>query len=301
MAVDVGDHSFSLLAWLDVDKMWGLVQLLVDYLAPIFLVLSPITSYADQIASIHRKKSCDGFSLDIPLIMLLASILKVFYWFGAYYDQSLLAQASLMIVVQLILLKVALDNRAPSGGSEKGGVQHTPFHGYTHNSPGNKGMLWDFLMEGKRPFGFWQWNGTKPYFVFLAYFTTTLLFIHVFLPILSRTPFYITFLGYVGLAVEAILPIPQMLKNHRARSCKGFRLSVIVNWLAGDAMKMSYFFLSKEYVPWPFRLCGIFQACCDVYLGLQFLMYGQGPAGMREEVPMANVGAGSMAKAGFPG
>ncbi|KAH0840781.1 hypothetical protein FOPE_06038 [Fonsecaea pedrosoi] len=76
MGVAVEDHSVSLLAWVDIDKMWGLVQLLVDYLAPLFLVLSPITSYADQIASIHRKKSCDGFSLDIPLIMLVASILK---------------------------------------------------------------------------------------------------------------------------------------------------------------------------------------------------------------------------------
>lgn len=141
------------------------------------------------------------------------------------------------------------------------------------------------------------------YFLFLAYLSSALLFIHIFLPFLSRTPFYISFLGYVGLAVEAILPIPQILKNHRARSCKGFRLSVIINWLAGDAMKMSYFFLSKEFVPWPFRLCGIFQACCDSYLGLQFWMYGQGPVGMKEDmgVPMVDVGAGSMGKAGFPG
>ena len=40
------------------------------------LVASPITSYADQILSIHRNKSSAGFSLDIPLIMLVASILK---------------------------------------------------------------------------------------------------------------------------------------------------------------------------------------------------------------------------------
>ncbi len=70
-------------------------------------------------------------------------------------------------------------------------------------------------------------------------------------------------------------------------------------------MKMSYFFLSKEFIPWPFRLCGIFQACCDSYLGVQFWMYGSGPGpvGMREDigVPMANVGAGSIGKAGFPG
>jgi len=45
-----------------------------DYVASI--VTSPVTSYADQIYSIHRTRSSAGFSLDIPLIMLVASILK---------------------------------------------------------------------------------------------------------------------------------------------------------------------------------------------------------------------------------
>lgn len=40
------------------------------------IATSPITSYADQIHSIHRTRSSAGFSLDIPLIMLVASILK---------------------------------------------------------------------------------------------------------------------------------------------------------------------------------------------------------------------------------
>lgn len=40
------------------------------------LISSPLTSYADQILSIHRSRSSMGFSLDIPLIMLVASILK---------------------------------------------------------------------------------------------------------------------------------------------------------------------------------------------------------------------------------
>lgn len=126
----------------------------------------------------------------------------------------------------------------------------------------------------------------RRYFQFLAYFASGLLAVHVLLPFVSGSPVYISFLGYVGLAVEAILPVPQILKNHHARSCRGFRLSVIVNWLAGDAMKMSYFFLSKEYVPWPFRLCGIFQACCDSYLGFQYYMYGEGPVGV--EIPLSS-------------
>jgi hypothetical protein len=38
--------------------------------------MSPILSYSDQAVSMHRNKSSAGFSLDIPLIMLVASILK---------------------------------------------------------------------------------------------------------------------------------------------------------------------------------------------------------------------------------
>jgi hypothetical protein len=107
----------------------------------------------------------------------------------------------------------------------------------------------------------------------------SLLVIQVLLPPLSSTGFYISLLGYTGLAIEAILPIPQILKNHAARSCKGFRPSVILNWVAGDCMKMSYFFLSKEFIPWPFKLCGCFQAGCDAYLAWQFVRYGSGGGG----------------------
>lgn len=42
-------------------------------------------------------------------------------------------------------------------------------------------------------------------------------------------------------------------------------------------MKMLWFFTATSSIPWPFKLCGIFQACCDSYLGVQYLMYGDGP------------------------
>lgn len=99
------------------------------------LILSPLTSYADQILSIHRTKSSAGFSLDIPLIMLTASILKIFYWPGARYDAALLVQALIMVGVQALLLKVALDNRPVWRGEE-------PFRG-----------VWD---GGNRLWGFWR-------------------------------------------------------------------------------------------------------------------------------------------------
>lgn len=91
-------------------------------------------------------------------------------------------------------------------------------------------------------------------------------------------------LGYIGLSVEATLPLPQIFGNARLRSCKGFRVSVLASWLAGDTMKMFWFFTSTTEIPWAFKLCGIFQACCDAFLGLQYLMYGSGePAKYKDD------------------
>lgn len=87
-------------------------------------------------------------------------------------------------------------------------------------------------------------------------------------------------LGYIALAIEAVLPLPQILANQKRRGCKGFRLSVLANWLIGDAFKMVFFFAKGSHdVPWAFKLCGVFQALCDIYLGIQFYMFGDGEPG----------------------
>ena len=56
--------------------MGAMLTTLTGYAAPIFLILSPVLSYADQAMSMQRLKSSAGFSLDIPLIMLVASICR---------------------------------------------------------------------------------------------------------------------------------------------------------------------------------------------------------------------------------
>lgn len=90
---------------------------------------------------------------------------------------------------------------------------------------------------------------------------------------------YSALVGYLGLSVEATLPIPQIIANYKSKSCKGFRPSVLINWLAGDAMKMFWFFTATTEIPWAFKLCGIFQMCCDSFLGIQaFVLYKNGPA-----------------------
>ncbi|KAJ1329491.1 solute carrier family 66 member 2 [Microdochium nivale] len=249
----------------------GLFASVTAYAAPVFLIASPILTYTDQAMSMHRSGSSAGFSLDIPLIMLVASICRLFYWPGARFDTALLVQAFCNIFIQLVVLKVALDNRP--GHSSKGGEAAVPFAGVRDGGGSGSGGG-----GFQRPFNFWRWRSDKPYWKTLLYLFITLLALELLLEPL--TPIYAKYsdlVGYVGLAVEATLPLPQLYSNYRSRSCRGFRLSVLINWLLGDSMKMFWFFTGKPgAIPWPFKLCGIFQAACDALIGFQYLLYGDG-------------------------
>lgn len=189
-----------------------------------------------------------------------------------------------MIVVQLLLLKVSLDNR-PSHSS-KGGESSLPFAG---SREGELGV--------SRPYNFWQWRSQKPwvtdllrmlivlrlkfdvhrYWQFLLYLFIILTALELFFsPSPSLYSIYSSAIGYLGLSIEAILPVPQILSNNRTRSCKGFRFSVLASWIAGDVFKMFWFFSAQTPIPWSFKLCGIFQMACDFFLGIQYWMYGDG-------------------------
>ncbi|KAG5975717.1 hypothetical protein E4U55_007592 [Claviceps digitariae] len=233
--------------------------------APFFLIMSPIISYGDQILAMHRSKTSAGFSLDIPLIMLVASFLRIFYWPGAKFDGSLLVQSLVMVVVQGILLKIALEHRPLP--ATKGGEGSVPF----------SGLEADGAFSFQRPYNFWKWRSHKPYWHFLLYLLGGLIVCEVvFRPMESLYSAYSVFIGYLGLSIEATLPIPQLLANAQSQSCKGFRLSVLASWIGGDAMKVFWFFTSTSAIPTAFKVCGCFQAACDCLLGVQYLMYGAG-------------------------
>jgi len=164
-----------------------------------------------------------------------------------------------MIVIQTLLLHVALTYRPAQSST-------LPFSTADSKSAQN--------MAFSRPYTFWQWRNTSPYWTFLLYFTVALLLLQY---IIGGNPLYTSTLGYSALAVEATLPLPQILANQRRKSCVGFRISVLANWLIGDAFKMTFFFLKGDRdVPWAFKACGIFQAACDCYLGVQYYLFGNG-------------------------
>lgn len=204
---------------------------------------------------------------------------RVFYWPGARYDNALLIQSFCNIFMQLILLKIALDHRPAH--SSKGGEAAVPFIGA---QDGHSGF--------RRPYGFWQWRSHRPYWQSLLYFFIGLTVLELLLaPFSGIYPAYSSFIGYVGLSVEATLPIPQLLANARTRTSRGLRVSVLASWIIGDMMKMFWFFTSTTEIPWSFKICGMFQAGCDLLLGVQYLMWGNNetPAGLQQRWTYAGV------------
>lgn len=147
----------------------------LDAFSFVFFLTSPLTSYGDQILSMHRRKSSAGFSIDVCGIMLVAryfrsfalllglpkfpgeyraddvSILRVFFWFGDQYELSLLGQSLLMIAVQVpipscvdvsnkqcVLLKMCLDHRPNTPINSK-----RPSNIWAWQNPGT---YWDVLL-----------------------------------------------------------------------------------------------------------------------------------------------------------
>ncbi|KAI0969808.1 hypothetical protein F4678DRAFT_154498 [Xylaria arbuscula] len=267
----------------------GFFTSLASIAAPLFLIASPVLSYADQAISMHRAKSSAGFSLDIPLIMLVASIFRIFYYPGAKYDVALLIQSFCNVFMQVILLKIALEHRpAPSS---RGGDAAIPFAG---SQDGLSGL--------RRPYNFWQWRSSKPYWHFLGYLFVTLTVLELLIaPFDSIYPTYSTLVGYIGLSVEATLPLPQLYANAQSKSCKGFRFSVLASWIVGDSMKMFWFFTATSEIPLAFKLCGVFQAVCDALIGVQYFVYGNGsPAAAKTQQQDWELAGKSSSSNGWP-
>ena len=58
-------------------------------------------------------------------------------------------------------------------------------------------------------------------------------------------------------------------------------------------MKMFWFFTATSEIPWAFKMCGIFQMGCDMFLGFQYAVYGEGlgEASRKNHAEMSGLGS----------
>lgn len=101
-------------------------------LLDIAIIIGPLLGYISQLKLIKQQKSLGSFSIDVCAILLIANILRLYFWFTTGYAFSLFLQSILLIVIQLMLLQECVKIQAL-----------------------NKSM---FDIEG-----FWRWEGFEQY------------------------------------------------------------------------------------------------------------------------------------------
>ncbi|WVQ63896.1 uncharacterized protein L199_002052 [Kwoniella botswanensis] len=254
----------------------------IETLAGIGMAVGPPLIYADQAYSIVKKKDSSGFSHDVCGVLLIANIIRVFFWLGNRFEIPLLIQSLLLIISQLVLLAICLHYKTPSESSNYAPLSPLPTTPEDPSTRGHARQDSDYIdqpptsMSGsgksKRPFEFWQWEGYGSYLEFLA---ALILALGVLQVILGRWMWYIDALGFVALTIESTLPIPQFISNFKRKSCYGFRSSTLAGWFFGDAYKTVYFFIRGS--PIQFKVTAILTLCWDSAVLAQRVMYGSNP------------------------
>ncbi|XP_039695070.1 solute carrier family 66 member 2 isoform X3 [Pteropus medius] len=235
---------------------WLLVPLhqLVSWGAAGAMVFGGVVPYIPQYRDIRRTQNADGFSTYVCLVLLVANILRILFWFGRRFEAPLLWQSIVMTGAMLLMLKLCTEVRA---ASELSARRH--FFAAADNKdeetkvPPRRPHL-DF-----DPRHFWHWSSFADYVQCVLAFTGAAGYI-TYLSIDSAV--FVETLGFLAVLLEAMMGVPQLCRNHRHRSTEGMSIKMVLMWTSGDTFKTAYFLLNGA--PLQFSVCGLLQVLVDL-------------------------------------
>jgi hypothetical protein len=227
----------------------------LTYIIDAFMMFAPCSSFFIQISKIKKTETSEGFSKIIVLILLMANILRIFFWFGKRFSFVLLVQSILMIATQFYLLYVCLKYSDSNKQIKKlSSKQKDTLSEYAPSLTLNN---------------FWNWSRYIDYVYFI-------LFIIIFFTVLSNLIgfdnfYYVEFIGSLAAGVEAIIGVPQVITNYQDKSTGSLSVGMILLWLLGDSFKTIYFISNES--PVQLIYCGVFQLLIDIVIIYQIVTY----------------------------
>ncbi|XP_038246993.1 solute carrier family 66 member 2 isoform X5 [Dermochelys coriacea] len=84
---------------------------LVSWGAAGAMVFGGVVPYIPQYRDIKRTQNAEGFSTYVCLVLLVANILRILFWFGRHFESPLLWQSIIMIITMLLMLKLCTEVR----------------------------------------------------------------------------------------------------------------------------------------------------------------------------------------------
>ncbi|KAG7660796.1 uncharacterized protein J8A68_005758 [[Candida] subhashii] len=300
----------------------------LDYLpdlqkcANLFMTFTPVFSYGSTCYSIYRRRTSQGFSIDICGTMFMASILRIYYYICSPFEVTLLRQSIMMILIQIVLLKISLkyrysnydpefltpmphfshelQSRIPRRMSSANAMQHEGYwtgdwRGSISGVVADYGkMIVSYVVAGfisilrlfdvyyLRPGQFWQWKLEEMYWRFLIVFAGGF---GILTGLFYRVEMYGSIIGTLGLFIESLLPLPQILLLNRLQSVENFKIILLLSWLGGDCIKISYLLFGTNNISAIFIIAGLFQMSLDIYIAVQYLQLRFNPIENTKQLP----------------
>ncbi|XP_042268759.1 solute carrier family 66 member 2 isoform X2 [Thunnus maccoyii] len=168
---------------------------LLSWLASCLMVFGGALPYVPQYQEIQRSSNTEGFSTRVCLVLLIANILRIFFWIGKQFELTLLLQSVVMILTMFAMLHLCCTVQNTNRVSTK---QH---------------RLSDLDFRY-----FWKWSAFEDYLLFCFGFTVLCAVVTL---LLLDSAVFVETLGSLAVMFEAMLGLPQLLQNFHNRSTKG--------------------------------------------------------------------------------
>ncbi|XP_049637739.1 solute carrier family 66 member 2 isoform X1 [Suncus etruscus] len=250
-----------------LDWLLGPLRRLLSWAAAGAMVFGGVVPYIPQYRDIRRTQNAEGFSTYVCLMLLVANILRILFWFGRHFEAPLLCQSVVMILTMLLMLKLCTEVRVASELSARRRF---------FSAADNKDE--DVKMPPRRsyldfdPHHFWHWSSFGDYMQCILAFTGVAGYV-TYLSIDSVL--FVETLGFLAVLTEAMLGVPQLYRNHCHRSTEGMSIKMVAMWTSGDTFKTAYFLLKGA--PLQFSVCGLLQVLVDLAILVQVYAFARHP------------------------
>lgn len=253
------------------DSSWEwLVEMLhqmVSWGAAGAMIFGGVVPYIPQYRDIRRTQNTEGFSTYVCLMLLVANILRILFWFGRHFESPLLWQSIIMILTMLMMLKLCTEVRVANElNLKRRSFAASDSKDEEFKPPPRRSFL-DFDMNS-----FWHWSRFTDYLQCVLSFT----FVTGYITYLCLDfVLFVETLGFLAVFTEAMLGIPQLYHNHQNRSTEGMSVKMVLMWTSGDTFKTVYFIINQA--PFQFSICGLLQVFVDIAILLQVYFYAGHP------------------------
>lgn len=255
-AADVVDKVASAAASSSMN-FTDLVSTVISWIASGAMIFGGAVPYIPQYRDIKKTDNADGFSTYVCLVLTVANILRIMFWFGRHFETPLLLQSFIMIATMMVMLQLCIKVKF----ANKDGHTHVTKHTFLELDPKY----------------FWKWTRFVDYAQATACFTLLCGYITW---LLIEVPVFVETLGFMAVFIEAMLGTPQFLKNYQNKSTQGMSLQMVLMWTSGDLFKTGYFLLKDA--PVQFIICGCLQVGVDISILTQVWWYGKHGEGKKK-------------------